>query len=90
MICGWQTAYGMPYDAFCAERKGDGLPMCAEHFEQAIAEYSVIEVPENVALGHAKWALRLLWEGEDPNVPMEASAGEIARYAAILTPERGE
>lgn len=82
MICGYQTAYGMPYSAFCAARKGNGLPMCEECFAQAIAEYGAIEVPENVALGHTKWALRLLWEGEDPSVPVEPSFEEMALYAS--------
>lgn len=90
MICGEQIAYGLPWDKFCAERKGDDLPMCPEHFQEAIEEYGTVTVPPNVALGENHWAVRLLWEGEDPDMPIEASAEEIARYAAILTPERGE
>jgi hypothetical protein len=93
MICGWQTEYGVVPGrlAFCAERKGDGLPLCERHHEDAVAEYGTgYTVPENVALGAVQWALRLLWEGEEPDQPVEATAEEIARYAAILDPARGE
>jgi hypothetical protein len=30
-ICGWQTAYGMPWSTFCGEFKKLGSPLCDEH-----------------------------------------------------------
>ncbi len=32
-LCGWQTAYGMPWSEYCAERKVPGKPYCAEHMQ---------------------------------------------------------
>lgn len=85
MICGYQTAYGMPWDRYCAERKGEGLPMCEEHFAQTVEEYGVFQTPPGVALGASRWAMRLLWEGVNPAVPVEATAEELELYAPILT-----
>jgi hypothetical protein len=86
MICGYQVACG-GWDrpmAFCAERKGDGLPLCAEHYEDVLAEYGEVRMAPGNALGERHWQTRLLWEGDDPAEPAEASAEEIALYAAIL------
>lgn len=30
-ICGWQTAYGLPWSIFCGEFKETGSPLCEEH-----------------------------------------------------------
>jgi hypothetical protein len=90
MICGWQTSYGMPRDTFCAQRKADDLPMCEQHFMDVMDEYGMLRMAPGVALGASRLRVRLLWEPEDGAVPVEASAGEIARYAGILDPARGE
>jgi hypothetical protein len=86
MICGWQVAFGdwaHPM-AFCAERKADGLPMCEEHFDDHMDEYGHVAMAPGNALGAPQWALRLLWEGDDPDMPEEASAEEMALYAPLF------
>lgn len=30
-ICGYQTAYGLPWSIFCGEMKKPGSPLCEEH-----------------------------------------------------------
>lgn len=87
MICGWQISsggWGRPME-FCAERKADGLPMCQEHYDDCMDEYGDVHMAPGNAVGESHWATRLLWEGEEPDVPIEASADEMALYAPILT-----
>lgn len=83
MICGHQIGYGLPHSIFCGERKGDRLPMCEEHFQEVLDEYGHVRMAPGNALGAPQWAVRLLWEGDDPDVPVEASAEEMARYAGV-------
>ncbi|MGN6128519.1 MAG: hypothetical protein ACTHON_18325 [Humibacter sp.] len=86
MICGWQVAFGdwsHPM-AFCAERKMDYRPVCAAHWAELVADGDTIDWAPGNVLGAPQWALRLLWEGEDPAVPTEASAEEMALYAPVL------
>lgn len=86
MICGEQISsggWGRPM-AFCAERKADDLPMCEEHFDAYMAEYDHVTMAPGNAVGESHLAVRLLWEGEDPDMPIEASAEEIAAYAALF------
>lgn len=85
MICGNQLAYGLPGSRFCAERKADGLPMCEACFDDTMEEYGHVVMAPGNAVGGSQWAVRLLWEGEDPDVPVEASADELALYAPLLT-----
>ncbi len=80
-ICGEQIEYGTGRERYCAERKGSGLPMCPEHFQEAITEYGTLSVPEDVALGATWQAVRLLWEPYEGDVPIEPSYEEMARYA---------
>lgn len=87
MICGWQNGSCREY---CAERKADRLPMCEEHFMAIMDEYGHVHMTPGNALGERHIRVRLLWEGESPDVPVEASAEEITRYRAILDPVRGE
>lgn len=80
MICGWQNGFRLEY---CGERKAQGLPMCREHYDSVMDEYGDVLMAPGNALGHSKWAVRLLWEGEDPDVPVEASYEEMTAYAAV-------
>lgn len=87
MICGYQVAYGdwtHPM-AWCAERKGDNLPMCEEHFDAVLTEYGCVQMAPGNALGAPHWALALLWEGVNPAIPEEPTADEVALYAPVLT-----
>jgi hypothetical protein len=86
MICGWQIACGdwVHPMAFCAKRKAHGLPACQDHWEEAVADGATDFAPGN-ARGERHLAVRLLWEGEDASIPVEASADEMALYASILT-----
>lgn len=79
-ICGEQMYDGNASSAaaYCATRKGDKLPMCEEHFDAMIAEYGTVTVPPDVALGAPHLAVRLLWEGDDPTIPIEPSYEEMA------------
>lgn len=38
-ICGYQTAYGMPWDIFCGELKKPGSPLCPLHDEEMREEH---------------------------------------------------
>lgn len=87
MICGWQNGFRLEY---CAERKADGLPMCQAHYDDCMDEYGEVRMAPGNAVGESHWAIRLLWEPMEGEEPIEASAEEVAAYAAILTPERGE
>lgn len=90
MICGMQISYGMPGSTFCAERKADGAYACQAHWNEMIEDgESLVFAPGN-AIGESHWAIRLLWEPMEGEEPIEASAEEVAAYAAILTPGRGE
>jgi hypothetical protein len=93
MICGWQVAFGdwTHGPAWCAGRKANGEHFCQSHHWQALGEYGAdYTVAPGNALGAPELAVRLLWEGEEPGTPVEASAEEMARYAAILDLARGE
>lgn len=84
MICGWQIAYGLPRDVFCGEPKAPGRPFCAEHAQMAEEDFGPgYSIPGDVALGAPHWATRLLWEGDDPDVPVEPTGEETAAYAAL-------
>lgn len=86
-ICGVQVCYGgwgRPM-AWCAERKADGLPMCEPHFDEVMADYGRVVMAPGNALGGPQWAVRLLWEPMEGDVPEEASAAEVALYAPALT-----
>lgn len=82
MICGHQTACGMP--AYCSARKGDDLPMCAEHYYETLDTYGQVRMAPGNALGAPELATRLLWEGEDASIPVEASYEEMSLYAGVL------
>lgn len=90
MICGWQVAYGVPGDTFCAERKGDGLCTCPGHWDELLEDGQDMEFAEGNAYGERHIRIRLLWEPYEGAAPIEATPEEIARYAAILDPVRGE
>lgn len=87
MICGWQVSFGdwgHPI-AFCAERKADGLPMCRLHHAEALAdsECGHVHMAPGNAMGEPRWSVRLLWEPEEGDQPVEPSYEEMVRYAAI-------
>jgi hypothetical protein len=86
MICGEQIScggWGRPM-AFCAARKAQDLPMCEEHFDAMMAEYGHVAMASGNAVGDSATAVRLLWEPEAGDIPLEASAEEMALYAPIL------
>jgi hypothetical protein len=91
MICGWQISsggWGRPME-FCAERKADGLPTCQDHWDDLVVDGDTTAFAPGNAVGDPHWAVRLLWEGEEPGLPIEASAEEMALYAPILGLVRG-
>lgn len=90
MICGWQISYGMPGSTFCAERKGDGAYVCATHWNEMIESGEDMTFTPGNAPGDSRIRVRLLWEPYEGNDPVEATPEEIARYAGILDPVRGE
>lgn len=86
MICGWQISSGgwsRPM-AFCAERKGEDMPLCETHYWEVFAEYGEVHMAPGNALGAPELAVRLLWEPMDGDVPEEASYEDMARYAGVL------
>lgn len=87
MICGWQNGFRLEY---CGERKALDLPMCRGHYQDCLDEYGDVLMAPGNALGDSKWAVRLLWEPWEGEEPIEATPEEIALYAAILDPVRGE
>jgi len=93
MICGYQISCGgwsSPPMAFCAERKAEGFPLCREHYAETASEYGHANFAPGNAVGESHWQIRLLWEPYEGEDPVEATAEEIALYAAILDPARGE
>lgn len=38
-ICGYQTAYGLPWSVFCGEFKKLGSPLCSQHDEEMREEH---------------------------------------------------
>jgi hypothetical protein len=38
-ICGYQTAYGLPWSIFCGEFKKPGSPLCPEHDKEVREEH---------------------------------------------------
>lgn len=49
-ICGYQTAYGLPWSEFCGERKAPGLYFCQEHHDDVMDLYGHMRMaPGNVA-----------------------------------------
>lgn len=50
-LCGWQTAYGMPWMEFCARRKAVGLYFCQEHHDDVMAEYGEVRMAPGNAVG---------------------------------------
>lgn len=85
MICGWQISSGgwtAPM-AFCGERKGDGYPLCLEHYDDCMDEYGEVRMAPGNALGSPQWAVRLLWEPEDGDTPVEPTYEETIRYAVV-------
>lgn len=92
MICGEQTEYGVIPGrmVFCGNRKGHGLYLCDEHWDDLVADGACMRFAPGNALGDSSIAVRLLWEPMDGDMPVEATPEEIARHAAILDPVRGE
>jgi hypothetical protein len=74
---------------FCGNRKGDGLYVCPEHWQELI-EYGDVHFADGNAYGESHIRVRLLWEPEEGTDPVEATPEEIARHRAILDPVRGE
>lgn len=92
MICGQQVrqATWTRTAAFCAERKGEGLYVCEAHQAELLAEGEDMTFAPGNAYGERHVALRLLWEGDDADTPIEASAEELALYAPIFHVAGGE
>lgn len=88
MICGEQMGYGAFSHLFCGERKAVGLYLCRTHWDELIADGDSIHFAEGNAWGEPHIRVRLLWEGEEADTPIEATPEEIARYASILDPAR--
>jgi hypothetical protein len=60
MICGWQTSSGgwsRPME-FCGNRKGDGLYVCPEHWQELI-EYGDVHFADGNAYGESHIRVRL-------------------------------
>lgn len=49
-LCGYQTAYGMPWNGYCAEPKARGRYFCAEHDQIVLAEDGPVR-PHGTAKG---------------------------------------
>lgn len=49
-ICGYQIAYGMPWNEYCAEPKARGKYFCAEHDQIVLAEDGPVR-PHGAAKG---------------------------------------
>lgn len=59
-ICGYQTAYGLPWSIFCGEFKKPGSPVCEEHDRELREEnYGVLpKFADGNALGLRLWQMR--------------------------------
>ena len=49
-LCGYQIAYGMPWNEYCAEAKARGEYFCAEHARTVLEEDGPVR-PYGVAKG---------------------------------------
>lgn len=82
-ICGWQISCG-GWDSpmsFCGELKGIDLPTCEIHWEELVQDGEFPYFAPGNALGAEQWHVRLLWEPQDDDVPVEPSYEEMRRYA---------
>lgn len=84
-ICGWQIAYGLPWSIFCAERKGEGMYLCPEHWQEWVEEGGYPRFAQGNALGDPSAPVRLLWEPYGGSEPLEPTEDELARYAGAQT-----
>lgn len=87
-ICGYQTAYGMPWSVYCGEMKKPGSPLCEEHDAEMREEYGSLPkfAPGN-ALGLAEYRrttmpcmFQLAWEPYEGDRPVPASEEEIKAW----------
>lgn len=88
-ICGYQTAYGLPWSVFCGEFKKPYSPLCEAHdAELREAHGGVLPkfAPGN-ALGLAEYRrtampylFQLAWEPDEDTGPIAASKEEIAAW----------
>jgi hypothetical protein len=50
-ICGYQSAYGMPWSEYCGERKARGKYFCNEHHQTVLEEDGRIRMAPGNAIG---------------------------------------
>lgn len=90
-ICGYQSAYGLPWSVFCGEFKKLGSPLCGVHDKQMREEHDgrLPRFAPGNALGLAAYRrttmpymFQLAWEAEDPDAPVPATPEEIAAWEA--------
>lgn len=90
-ICGYQTAYGLPWSIFCGELKKPGSPACDEHDRELREDnYGVLPkfAPGN-ALGLAAYRretmpymFQLAWEPYEGDKPVKPTPEELAAFEA--------
>lgn len=88
-ICGYQTAYGLPWSVFCGEFKKQGSPACEEHDRDMREEnYGFLPkfAPGN-ALGLAAYRretmpymFKLSWEPYEGDQPILATEEEVKAW----------
>jgi hypothetical protein len=88
-ICGYQTAYGLPWSVFCGEFKKPGSPVCEEH-DKEMREENGGRLPrfaEGNALGLAAYRretmpymFELSWEPSEGRGPIPATEEEIKSW----------
>jgi hypothetical protein len=83
-ICGYQTAYGLPWSIFCGELKKPGSPVCKQH-DRELREDNYGRLPkfaEGNALGRDCGPYVLMWEPHEGTIPEVATDEEIAAWQA--------
>lgn len=93
-ICGYQTAYGLPWSIFCGEFKKLNSPVCEVHDRELREDnYGVLPkfAPGN-ALGLAAYRrttmpymFQLAWEPYEGVTPVEPTEAELRAYQEQLT-----
>lgn len=90
-ICGYQTAYGLPWSVFCGEFKKPGSPLCEEHDKDMREEHGgqLPRFDPGNALGLAAFhretmphMFRLSWEPHEGDRPVPATEDEIRAWEA--------
>lgn len=92
-ICGYQTAYGLPWSNFCGEYKKPGSPVCERHDKELREDnYGVLpKFADGNALGLTAYRretmpymFQLAWEPYEGDTPVKPAPEELAAYEAQL------